>query len=368
MRAFTLLLLAPLAITACDQGTTPGPQADAQGAPSFTMPVPSADADPQPDQVVATWSGGQMTYAQLMEEVKGRLIKSEIEYLNTRYSTMRRAIDNKVNESLLDAEAKKRGLADADALMEKIAAENEAVSDAEIESYYEENKRKFRGKPLEQVREAVAGQMVKAKQREAVNELIEQLRNGASVEVALEPPELPRLDVAVGDNVPRGTVGAPITIVEFADYECPYCSRGYESMKAVMAKYDGKVSWYFRDFPLSFHRNAVDYAVGAICAGEQGKYWEMHDAVLDNQKGLTKGEGVTGLAAGLALDKEAFATCIGNEAHKKQVMEDMTAGQEVGVSGTPAYFINGIMISGAQPLENFESIIDRELEAAGQAG
>jgi protein-disulfide isomerase len=330
------------------------------------MPVPSADAEPAADAVVATWSGGQLSYGQLMEDVKGRLIKQEIEYLNERYSTMRQGIDSKINEALLDAEAKKRGVADAEALVTQISEENATVSDAEISSFYDENKARFRGKPLEQVKEAVSGQLVKSKQREAMNNLVEQLRNQADVDVALEAPDLPRLSVDVGSNPPRGPEDAPITIIEFADYECPYCTRGYTTMRGVMDKYEGKVKWYFRDFPLSFHRNAVSYSVAANCAGEQGKYWEMHDAILDNQKGLVGAGGVEGLAEKIGLDTAAFGTCTGNSESTERVMSDMTDGQAVGVSGTPAYFINGIMISGAQPLENFESIIDRELEAAGQ--
>lgn len=366
MRA-SLLVLSFLAISACDQGTTPGAQPAVSAAPKLSMPLPSADAQPAPDAVVATWAGGQLTYGQLMEEVKGRLIKQEIEYLNERYSTLRQAIDGKINESLLEAEAKQRGLADADALVEKIAAENQTVSDAEISSFYDENKSRFRGKPLEQVKEAVSAQLLKSKQRGAMNDLVEQLRNQANVDVALEAPELPRLEVAVGTNPPRGSEDAPITIIEFADYECPYCSRGYSTMKEVMEKYDGKVKWYFRDFPLSFHRNAVSYSVAAACAGDQGKYWEMHDAILDNQKGLDSA-GLAGLATKIGIDEAAFTTCTNDSAQSKRVMEDMTDGQAVGVSGTPAYFINGIMISGAQPFENFESIIDRELESAGQGG
>jgi protein-disulfide isomerase len=367
MRA-SLLLISTLALAACDQGTTPGASGDVAAAPKLAMPLPSADAEPAPDAVVATWSGGQVTYGELMEDVKGRLIKQEIEYLTKRYSTLRQAIDSTINEALVEAEAKQRGLADADALLAKITEENATVSDAEVAAFYEENKKRFRGKPLEQVKEAVSAQLVKSKQSEAMNNLVEQLRNQASVDVALEPPELPRLDVAVGANPPKGPADAPITIIEFADYECPYCTRGYETMQKVMEKYDGQVKWYFRDFPLSFHRNAVSYSVAANCAGEQGKYWEMHDSILENQKGLAGKGGVEGLAGELGIDTGAFTECIGNADASKRVMADMTEGQTVGVTGTPAYFINGVMISGAQPLENFESIIDRELEAAGQGG
>jgi len=364
MRA-SLLLITSLVLSACDPGTTPGSADAVSATPKFTMPVPSADAQPSPDAVVATWDGGQLTYGQLMEDVKGSLIKAEIEYLNSRYTTMMRAIDSNINEDLIGAEAKKRGLADADALLAKINEENATVSDTEISSFYEENKNRFRGKPLEQVKEAVSAQLLKTKQRESMNNLVEQLRNQASVDVALEAPELPRLDVAVGSNPPRGPETAPITIIEFADYECPYCSRGYSTMKQVMEKYDGKVKWYFRDFPLSFHRNAVSYSVAVNCAGEQDKYWEMHDAVLENQKGLAD-DGLAGLATKIGLDEAAYTACVGNTDNSKRVMQDMADGQAVGVSGTPAFFINGIMITGAQPFENFEAIIDRELESAGQ--
>jgi predicted DsbA family dithiol-disulfide isomerase len=367
MRA-SLLFLATVALSACDQGNNAASSAVADGAPKFSMPLPSADADPQPDAIVATWEGGQLTYGELLEDVNGRLIKQEIEYLNERYTTMRRAIDSRINEALLEAEATKRGLADAEALVEQLNAQNTTVTEAEINEFYEQNKRRFRGRPLEQVKEAVEGQLTQAKQREAVDTLVEQLRNQASVDVALEAPELPRLEVATGGGPARGAENAPITIIEFADYECPYCTRGYTTMKSVMEKYDGKVKWYFRDFPLSFHRNAVSYSVAANCAGQQGKYWEMHDAILDNQKALTGEGGVEGLAKNLGLDEAAFGTCIADKDQSKKVMENMADGQAVGVTGTPAYFINGIMISGAQPLEAFEQIIDRELETAGQAG
>jgi protein-disulfide isomerase len=184
--------------------------------------------------------------------------------------------------------------------------------------------------------------------------------------VALEPPELPRLEVANGTEVARGPETAPITVVEFADYECPYCGRGYENMKAVFAKYDGKIKWYFRNFPLSFHKNAMAYATAATCAGRQGKFWEMHDAILDNQKTMEAKGGPEGLATELGLDMSSFKACLEDKEVSKAILEDMTAAQAVGVTGTPAYYINGIMISGAQPVENFSTIIDRELKAAGQ--
>jgi protein-disulfide isomerase len=362
MRAMPLLL-ALLALGACKQL---GPQGSSEPVAKFQMPLPTASADTPPDQVVATWAGGKLTYGEVMQEAKGQLIKQEIEYLTQRYATLTRTIDSKVNEALMAEEAKKRGLADADALVEQINQQNTEVTDAEISSFYEENKRRFRGKPLDQVKDAVKGQLVTSKQRDAVNALIEQLRTQAQVDVAIEPPELPRLEVANGPNAARGPEGAPVTIVEFADYQCPYCGRGYENMKAVVQKYPDKVKWYFRDFPLSFHQQAMSYATAATCAGKQGKFWEMHDSLLDNQKTMEAKGGPEGLATELGLDVNAFKACLEDKEVAASIMADMTDAQAVGVTGTPAYFINGIMVSGAQPVENFSAIIDRELETAGQ--
>ncbi len=353
-------LLLCLALAACDKpandAATSGPALN-----SFPMPVPSAQADKPPDDVVASWQGGQYTWGDLMADVKGQLIKQEIDYLTKRYQIMRKAIDAKVAESLLDAEAKRQGLADADALVEKLNTENAEVSEKEVESFYEENKSRFRGKPLEAVKDQVEGRLKQSKQREAVGKLLEDLKEKAEVQVAIEAPELPRLEVSVDDDEPRGPADAPITIVEFADYECPYCKRGYDVMSKVMDEYEGKVRWVFRDYPLSFHKNAISYAVAANCAGAQGKFWEMHDAILDNQKAIKK-DGIEGQAEKLGLEMGAWKTCTKDEAQKKEVMADMTDGAALGVTGTPAFFINGIMISGAQPFENFKDIIDRELE------
>ena len=142
--------------------------------------------------------------------------------------------------------------------------------------------------------------------------------------------------------------------------------RVLDSIDEVMKRYPGKVRLVFRDYPLSFHPNATPAAIAARCAGAQGKFWEMHKVLFRNQSGLTA-ENFTKWAGELKLNLEDFAKCSADPAIKAAVDADMQAGSAVGVNGTPAFFINGVSLSGAQPLEAFISTIDAELERLGAA-
>ena len=143
-----------------------------------------------------------------------------------------------------------------------------------------------------------------------------------------------------------GPADAKVTIVQFAEYQCPYCGKAGESVDKVMETYGDDVRMVFRDFPLSFHPRAVPAAVAANCAGEQGQYWEMHNRLMSNQRALEDAD-LTAHAEALKLDLAKWNTCREDPAQAAEVMKDFEDGQEVGVSGTPTFFINGIMISGA---------------------
>jgi len=162
----------------------------------------------------------------------------------------------------------------------------------------------------------------------------------------------------------RGPEGAKVTIVEFSDFECPFCARAEESVNQVMEKYAGKVRLVFRHFPLNFHPNAPKAAEASMCANDQGKFWEMHKTLFANNKAL----GVEDLkkhAATAGLDQAKFNECLDSGKMKGIVDADTKAGGEAGVSGTPAFFINGKLLSGAQPASEFEKIIDAELKKGG---
>jgi protein-disulfide isomerase len=210
--------------------------------------------------------------------------------------------------------------------------------------------------PFDQVKGQIAQYIKQQKSQEALRGFYDKLRAEAKVEVLL-----PALRVEVAATGPaKGPDKAPITIVEFSDFQCPYCSRAEATVSQVLSEYGDKVRLVFRDFPLPIHPDAPKAAEAARCAGDQGKYWEMHGKLFANQQALD-GKALKEYAKSLSLDQQKFDKCLDSGEKTKLVELDRKAGEEVGVNGTPAFFVNGIMISGAQPLESFKSIIDGEL-------
>lgn len=165
------------------------------------------------------------------------------------------------------------------------------------------------------------------------------------------------------DDAVLGDDDAPITIIEFSDYECPFCTRFYlNTLPQIKSEYidTGKVKLIYRDYPLGFHANAQKAAEAAECAGEQGKYYEMHDKLFD--------EGVNGgvssfkqYAKEIGLNAGEFNECLDSGEMASEVQKDFQDGQRVGVRGTPTFFINGQYLSGAQPFEVFKQVIEEKL-------
>ncbi len=179
-----------------------------------------------------------------------------------------------------------------------------------------------------------------------------------------DAPSVPiDMETLIDDDSIKGDPDAPVTIVEFSDYECPFCARFYsQTYTQIDEQYikTGKVKLVYRDFPLSFHQNAQKAAEAAECAGEQGKYYEMHDLLFEN--------GVSGgvaqykqLASQIGLDTAEFNTCLDTGAMAGEVQKDFADGQRAGIQGTPGFIINGKIISGAQPFSVFQQIIEAEL-------
>jgi protein-disulfide isomerase len=167
------------------------------------------------------------------------------------------------------------------------------------------------------------------------------------------------------DDVVLGEANAPVEVIIFGDYQCPFCERLYqETEKQLREEYvkTGKVKMVYRDYPLSFHPAAQPAAEAAECAGDQGKYWQYHDALFERQATITTLDYV-GLAAELGLDKAAFKSCVDTHKFAAEIADDLADGTAAGVDGTPASFINGQLVSGAVPYATFKAAIDAALEA-----
>jgi protein-disulfide isomerase len=176
--------------------------------------------------------------------------------------------------------------------------------------------------------------------------------------VLLDPPRQ-NVDVEATDPV-KGPMSAPITIVEYSDYQCPFCARVNPTLDRIIQTYGDKVRIVFKDFPLPNHAEAPKASEAAHCAGEQGKYWELHDRLFANQQALHIPQ-IKQYAAALELDMNAFNQCLDSGKHASRVAENMKAGEALGVASTPTLYVNGRPVVGAQPFEFFKAIIDEEL-------
>lgn len=192
-----------------------------------------------------------------------------------------------------------------------------------------------------------------------------------------------RTEVSVDDDAIKGDEDAPVTIIEFSDFECPYCGAFYGSHEGLISQFKqrdpswepaypkiieeyvetGKVRYVMRDLPLNFHRYAQKASEAAECAGEQDKFWEMHDILFENQEALEVNN-LKAYAEEIGLDTDEFNTCLDSGRMASEVRSDMMAGQRAGVRGTPTFFVNGITLRGAQSFQAFKEVIDRELAAA----
>jgi protein-disulfide isomerase len=164
----------------------------------------------------------------------------------------------------------------------------------------------------------------------------------------------------------KGNPEAPITIVEFSEYQCPYCKRYVdETYGKLWDEYGDKIRYIFRDYPLPFHQHAQKTAEAARCGGEQDKYWEYHDLLFERNSEWASSEDpnsvLNDFAKELGLDTDQFSECLSSGKYTQAVKDDFKLGQRVGVSGTPSFFINGRLLVGAQPFENFKVIIEEEL-------
>jgi len=172
-----------------------------------------------------------------------------------------------------------------------------------------------------------------------------------------------RQNIDLDDDPVLGSKDAKVTIVSFEDYQCPFCGKAFQQTFPLIKKEyidAGKVKMVFRDFPLGFHQEAQPAAEASECADEQGKFWEYHDGLFNNQQNLGQALYLQ-LAGELKLDANKFKQCLDSGKYRQEVQDDFAYGSQVGVSGTPTFFINGLPLVGAQPYQAFKQIIDAEL-------
>ena len=307
---------------------------------------------------VATVGDRTITRAELEEHVRPKLIEIETQ----RYEALREGLDEMIAEELEKREAKARGISTQELEKQEIADKSPAPTDAEIQKVYDDNKAQLGGQTLDQIRPRIIEYLNGQRGEGRRSAFIQELKQKHKTTVALRPPVI---EVASAGRPERGGgTKAPVTIIEFSDYQCPFCKRAETVVDQVMDTYGDKIRLVFRDYPLPMHPQARPAAEAANCAQAQGKFWDYHAKLFANQSALAEDK-LKEYAKDVGLDGAKFDQCLADKPFKTAIDKDIADGEKVGVNGTPAFFINGRMLSGAQPLEKFKEVIDEELSAKG---
>jgi protein-disulfide isomerase len=328
------------AVVACAQGQP--------GSPASSTSTPSAP--------VAVVDGQAITTEELESALGMSLAKLEQDI----YTLKRDRLEAMIGEKLIAREAAKRGIEVKDLIAAEITGRITPVTDAEVDSFYEANKARLPESPdiKSQIKQYLESQRTQTRAQTYVAEL----RKAAKVDVSLTPPPVRRTALQIDGAPVRGNVSAPVTVVEFSDFHCPYCKRVQPTLLELLSRYPDKVRIVYMDLPIdSLHPTAPRASEAARCARDQNKFWEYHDKIYAGGPD-TSPEYLRKLATEVGLDVGTFEQCLASGKHKEGIQTDLQQASRLGLNGTPAFFVNGRPLSGAQPIEAFVQLIDEELQ------
>lgn len=307
------------------------------------------------EEVVAVIAESSISLSELEAALAAELAEVDRE----RHEILQRGLERMLTERLLELEGAAQGLSPGALIAEEVEADLPRPTDAEVDAFYEQNSER-----ISQSKEEVAGRiralLTQQRRQQATAGYLADLADRYGVETYLEPP---RQEVGADGFPARGPADAAVTLVEFSDFECPYCSQVVPTLERIHSSYGDRVRIVFRQFPLdSIHPHARKAAEAALCAHEQERFWAMHDALFEERETLTI-ERLKQIAAGLGLDAETFDACLDSGRTAEAVETDVREGRRLGIKGTPVLFVNGRPLSGARSFEELAAIIDEELES-----
>lgn len=351
-RKSLLLVLGLVLSFGCDSGDS---------APTLDASQPQSVADDLPD-VLATIDGDEVGFDDLPAGTADELRALENSYRQQRHAILDAALDETLADRMLAREAEARGTSTAEVVAAEVGTPPEPT-DAEVESWYRRNQSRLQGRSLDQLREQIREFLRQSGAEEAAQALDERLREKYDVRVRLEPF---RIAFDNEGSPALGPADAPVTLVEFSDFECPFCGRFAPTLKRVEEEYGDQVRIVYRQFPIpSLHPNAFKAAEASLCAHEQGEFWAYHDLLFEEQERLAVRD-LKEKAGRLGLDQDEFDTCLDTGRYVERVQADQAAAEAAGVTGTPALFVNGIPIpGGAVGYDVVAGALDAELGRAG---
>jgi protein-disulfide isomerase len=292
-----------------------------------------------------------------LDSLELEILRSKATFARNKHDILQRSLNQLVEERLLKAEADHRGITEAELVEKEITKFVKEPTDEQIDAFYEGNKGNIR-KPKEQVVEKIRKYLKDEQQGDIREAFLKKLEKEHRVTRSFKPI---RFEVNAQGRPSKGPAAAPVVLVLFSDFQCPYCRDFNLTIEDVMKKYGDKVRLVFRQFPLtSIHANAQRAAKASLCAAAQNHFWEMHDLLFQNQNSL-KEEDIKSRAKDLNLNINAFNSCLDSARISTMIHDDLRAGSMAGVDGTPALFINGRYLGGARSDDDIAAIIEEEL-------
>lgn len=306
--------------------------------------------------VVAKIAGREITESEIRSGIETEIYEAEMNVFEIKMNKVRAM----VLEEFMKGDPRKEGISN-DEFLDRYIAKDINVTEKQIKDFIVE--RKIPSEHInDQMNERIKQYLEVELKKEAIDKWIAEKTAKEPVEVYMMKPERPTFEVELGDAPFKGGKNAKVTIIEFSDFQCPFCAKGASIMEEVVKKYGNKVKVAYKNFPLPFHQQARPASMAALCAGDQNeaKFWDMYKRMFEDQQGLTAA-GLEAKAKESGLNMDKFKECMAEEKFAAQIERDMAQGQELGVKSTPTFFVNGVMVTGAQPIEAFSEIIDEQL-------
>jgi len=323
----------------------------------FTCLICATEAVAQSEQTAVAKIGNRVITQQEVDNSIAEQLRPLEEQM---YALRKAALENMIARALLEDEAKKRGISVDDLKKEFIGGKVE-VPQSQVDQAYAENASVFGSMSPDEAKERVRLDLESQIRIQRYKDSLAQLSAARKVEVLLAAPKVSVKTADMADAPSIGDSGAPITIIEFSDFQCPFCRQSQATIRNILETYSHQVRLIFRNLPLEIHSDAFASAQAAVCANEQGLFWKYHDALFSANDLSDKNLNRIALAVGLNTSK--FDQCMTSDKSGQIVRKDIEDAQRLGINSTPTFIVNGSLIRGAISLSDFRAVVDRELKS-----
>lgn len=320
----------------------------------------SAEVGDNDSQVVAEIGSQKITLGQVRQKEPARVLGGE----NAYYQAEREAIGEVLDEELLTNEAHRENLTVEQLYARHVKSRVKIPTDAQLKFLYD---LLGTNQSFDEVRQKISDRIVQTQEKKLLANYMASLRAKENARILIQPP---KFDIILGDAPIIGSKDAPVTMVEFADFECPYCRQTEPNLQKLRGQFPDKLRIVYKNFPLPMHSHAEKAAEAGLCAAEQGKFWPYHDKLMAETPPQLQVPQLKTLAATLKLDTARFDQCLDSGKEAAAVSHDLEQGKSLGVEGTPSFFINGYFLSGAVQYDRLRDLVEQQLapvpaEAAG---